>query len=151
MPHQRSAAQALVFLTLALPMFISVAGLAIDGALLLSSRRELQSVADGAARAGATRLDMERLRVSGGSDVELDPVLATTAAHGYLQDANAQLNMAWQVPPDTQVEVSGRRVHVRIHGVVRTAFLRVVHIDSAPVEASAYADVQYGIHDGGGG
>src|SRR5437763_12744173 len=110
MPHQRSAAQALVFLTLALPMFISVAGLAIDGALLLSSRRELQSVADGAARAGATRLDMERLRVSGGSDVELDPVLATTAAHGYLQDADAQLKMGLQAAPDTRVEVSGRRV-----------------------------------------
>ena len=48
--RRRSAAQALVWLTLALPLFVSIAGLAIDGGVLLASRRQLQSVADGAAR-----------------------------------------------------------------------------------------------------
>ena len=65
---RRSIAQALVWFTLALPLFMSIAGLAIDGGALLASRRQMQSVADGAARAGATRLDVNRLRGSGGTN-----------------------------------------------------------------------------------
>jgi hypothetical protein len=59
--------------------------------------------------------------------------------------------MAGQAAPAAHVEVAGRRVHVQIDGTLHTAFLRIVHIDSVPVQASAFADVQYGIHDGGGG
>jgi hypothetical protein len=40
---------------------------------------------------------------------------------------------------------------VLIQGTLRTAFLRVVNIDHVPVEASAFADLQYGIHAGSGG
>jgi hypothetical protein len=29
--------------------------------------------------------------------------------------------------------------------------MRIVHIDSVAVQVSAFADVQYGIRDGGGG
>src|SRR5438067_11874096 len=82
--RRRSAAQALVWLTLALPLFVSIAGLAIDGGVLLASRRQLQSVADGAARAAATRLDLDRLRSSGGADVQLEHALALEAAAAYL-------------------------------------------------------------------
>ena len=142
----RSAAQALVWFTLALPMFVSIAGLAIDGGVLLTSRRQLQSVADGAARAGATRLDLERLRASGGADVQLDQTLAASAARTYLDEHLAR-DMVWQTSPTVQVGVSARRVQVLVRGAISTAFLRVVHIDSAPVEASALADVQFGIRD----
>jgi uncharacterized membrane protein len=151
MVRSRAAAQALLWLALALPMFVSIAGLAIDGAVLLSTRRELQSVADGAARAGATRLDMARLRASGGSDVQLDPSLAGEAARGYVQDALLSAPAMRRTAPDLYVDVTARRVHVLVRASVPTAFLRIAHIDSAPVEASAYADVQYGIHDGAGG
>jgi hypothetical protein len=40
---------------------------------------------------------------------------------------------------------------VVIRANVQTAFLRIVSIDSVPVDASAFADVEFGIHDGGGG
>ena len=146
----RSAAQALVWFTLALPMFVSMAGLAIDGGVLLASRRQLQSVADGAARAGATRLDLNRLRASGGADVQLDPELAASAARGYLGERLAR-DVQWQTDPVVRVESGSRRVHVLIEGTVRTAFLRVMQIDSVPVAASAFADVQFGIRAGGGG
>src|SRR6266852_5071036 len=127
--RHRFAAQALVWLTLALPLFISVAGLAIDGGVLLASRRQLQSVADGAARAGATRLDLDRLRSSGGADVQLDQTLARQAAASYLDERLAR-ELAWQAAPTTYVDTAARRVHVVIQGTMRTAFLRVVHIDS---------------------
>jgi hypothetical protein len=110
----------------------------------------LQSVADGAARAGATRLDQDRLRSSGGADVELDRTQALAETQAYLADRLPR-ELTWQTAPATHVDVSLRRVHVAIAGSVPTAFLRVVHIDSAPVAASADADVEYGIRAGDGG
>jgi Flp pilus assembly protein TadG len=148
--RRRFAAQALVWLTLILPLFVSIAGLAIDGGVLLASRRQLQSVADGAARAGATRLDLDRLRASGGTDIQLDPALARDAASTYLAE-RLERELAWQAAPTAHVDVSTRRVHVLVQGTLRTAFLRVVHIDSVAVEAGAFADLQYGIHAGAGG
>jgi Flp pilus assembly protein TadG len=146
---RRSTAQALIWFTVALPMFLAVAGLAIDGGVLLASRRQLQSVADGAARAGATRLDLGRLRDSGGADVQLDPNLAVAAANGYLAQ-RLPVELTWQATPRFQVQTTPRRVHVQIQGTLRTAFLRIFHVDSVPVEASAFADVEYGIHTGAG-
>jgi Flp pilus assembly protein TadG len=147
---RRSNAQALVWFTLALPLFLSIAGLAIDGGVLLASRRQLQSVADGAARAGATRLDLDRLRGSGGAEVQLDPRLARSATWSYLDERLAR-ELDWQAQPTAHVDVGARRVHVVIQGTLHTTFLRVVHIDSVPVAASAFADLEYGIHSGGGG
>ena len=147
----RGLAQALLWFSVAVPLFVSMAGLAIDGGVLLDARRELQSVADGAARAGATRLDMARLRASGGSDVQLDPVLADQAARRYVANALVGVADAWPAPPNAAVDVGPRRVHVLIHATLRTAFLRIVHVEAIPVEASAFADVQFGIRDGTGG
>jgi Flp pilus assembly protein TadG len=148
---RRSLAQALVWFTLALPLFIAIAGLAIDGGVLLSSRRELQSLADGAARAGATRVDLDRLRASGGAEVQLDATLARDTTRAYLGQRLTTSALDWQAAPTAQVDVAARRVHVAIQGTLRTAFLRVVHIDTVPVKATAFADVQYGIHAGDGG
>jgi hypothetical protein len=150
-PNHRSAAQALMWMTVALPMFISLAGLAIDGGVLLTARRELQSLADGAARAGATQLDLGRLRASGGVDVALDQSLATDVADAYLRDSLIHRTSDWLGATSTHVEVGGRRIHVLLTAPVHTAFLRIVHIDELSVSADAFADVQYGIHDGGGG
>ena len=144
-------AQALLWFTVAVPLFVAVAGLAIDGGLLLSSRRQLQSVADGAARAGATQLDKARLRSSGGADVQLDTSVASRTARAYIDTAFGDAAASWSGSPETNVESGPRRVHVWIRATLQTAFLRIVHIDSVPVEASAFADVEFGIHDGGGG
>ena len=150
MTHARSRAQALLWLTMALPLFLSIAGLAIDGGLLLASRRHLQSVADGAARAAATRLDLDRLRSSGGVDVQLDRARASETAWAYLADGLTG-EAASAVDTTAHVEVATRRVQVLIEASLPTAFLRVVHVDSVAVLASAQADVQFGIRDGGGG
>ena len=150
MSGRRCAAQALVWLTLSVPLFVSTAGLAIDGGVLLTSRRELQSIADGAARAGATRVDMDRLRATGGADVQLDPPLATAAARAYLDDRLGR-ELTWRSAPGSHVDVTSRRVYVLIQTSVPTAFLRVVHIDAVPLAASAFADIEFGIRNGGGG
>ena len=128
-------AQALVWLAVAVPLFVSMAGLAIDGGVLLDSRRQLQSAADGAARAAATRLDMQRLRSSGGSDVQLDADLAERAARTYLDQALGTQTHAWRSSPLIDVAVGTRRVHVAVRAELHTAFLQIVRIDSVPVEA----------------
>jgi hypothetical protein len=78
-------------------------------------------------------------------------VLADQAARSYIAQAIDEAASAWHPPPDAQVEIGARRVHVWIHANLPTAFLRIVRIDAVAVEASAFADVQFGIHDGGGG
>lgn len=136
--------QALVWLTLMLPVFVSIAGLAIDGAVLLTARREAQSVADGAARAGATEIDVAALRASGGDQVRLDAARARQRASAYLSD-NLAREVSWQAQPSTEVQVGSQGVQVTITGEIRTAFLRAVHIDNFPIQASATANVQHGI------
>jgi hypothetical protein len=142
-------AQALVWLAVALPVFIAIAGLAIDGALLLTARRQVQSVADGAARAGAMQLDQELLRGSGGNHVRLDVGAARATALGYLGEHLNQ-ELPWATPPRAEVRASQQRVHVEVEGGLRTAFLRVVQIERVSVGATSFADVQFGIRDPSG-
>jgi len=133
----------LVYLALVLPIFVAMAGLAIDGALLLTARRELQSTVDGAARAGATRIDVSALRQSP-AQIELDPSSARAAALGYLADS-VPSNVAWLSAPRVRVEVGRVRVGVEVDGELRPAFLRVVGIERVPLSASAHADLDFGI------
>jgi Flp pilus assembly protein TadG len=142
-------AQALVWLTVTLPIFVAMAGLSIDGALLLMTRRQLQSAVDGAARAGATQLDQELLRGSAGGHVQLDTAAARKATLEYLGNHLGR-ELPWATAPRAEVKVTQQRVHVAVQGVVHTAFLRVVQVERVPVGATAFADVQFGIRGPGG-
>jgi len=59
---------------------LAVLGLVADGGLLVARHRELQNLADAAARAGAGQLDVAAFRASGGQLVQLDPAQASAAA-----------------------------------------------------------------------
>ena len=146
---RRQPAQALVWFTLALPLFLSVAGLAIDGALALAARRELQSLADGAARAGATQVDVGLLRASGGQQVQLDVPRAYGATHAYLDE---RLPRERPVGSEVAREVDVRPAWVRValQTSVPTAFLRIVRIDSVPIGAGGLANAESGIRAAGG-
>lgn len=62
---------------------LAMAALVIDGGVLFAARRDLQGLADGAARAGAMAVDEEVLRESGA--VRLDPAAALAAAARYVE------------------------------------------------------------------
>jgi uncharacterized membrane protein len=64
---------------------MAITALVIDGGVLFAARRDLQGLADGAARAGAMSVDVNNLRQNG--HVRLDPSLADQAARGYLRAA----------------------------------------------------------------
>lgn len=108
--------------------FLAVAGLVIDGGIMFSARRELQSLADGAARAGAMAVDEAVLRETGGSIV-LDPEDARTAAQGYLEAAGFEGTFEILATVDS--------VNVRLHEKRGTVLMSLVGLREFDVAASA--------------
>ncbi|MGH2728817.1 MAG: pilus assembly protein TadG-related protein [Actinomycetota bacterium] len=64
---------------------LALTALVVDGGVLFASRRDLQGLADSAARAGAMALDQNALRSR--DVVALDPSQAKQAAMDYLRTA----------------------------------------------------------------
>lgn len=129
--------QAIVWVAVMMPFFLSVVGLAIDGGIVFSARRELQNVADSAARAGAMQIDQRVYRDSSGATVALDASAARQVAAEYL--ASQAPGLAATITAEPQ------RTVVQVSREVPTGFLRLVGIDTVRINATALADVRYGI------
>jgi uncharacterized membrane protein len=84
---RREDGQILVLTVVMMLGLLAVLGLVADGGLVFARHRELQAVADAAARAGAAQLDEAAYRASNGRIAQLDPASARQAARGYLQAA----------------------------------------------------------------
>lgn len=132
--------QAIVWVAVMLPLFLSVIGLTIDGGFVFSARRALQNVADSAARAGAMQVDERAYRESSGQRVVLDVEAAREVAAAYVATQRGGLTAGVQAEP--------QRVVVQVAREVPTSFLRLVGIQSAHVTATASAEVRYGIERG---
>lgn len=132
--------QAIVWTAVMLPLFLGIVGLAADGGLVFSARRELQNVADSAARAGAQQIDVRAYRESRGRTVVLDE----PAAHRVAAEAAASQGTS----RDIRIEVEPSRVQVGLSRDAPTSFLRLVGIDSVRVTAAATAEVRHGIERG---
>jgi hypothetical protein len=123
-----------------LPLFLSVVGLAVDGGLAFAARRDLQNVADAAARAAAMQIDERTYRESSGAIVRLNPEDARRVAGEYLAGQQTDLDVVIGVEPE--------RVEVRLARETPTSFLSLVGIRTMRVSASAVAQLRYGIRDG---
>lgn len=130
------AGQALVWTAVMLPLFLSVIGLAIDAGTVFDARRELQNVADSAARAGAMQIDQTVYRQSSGNSVVLDTAAARQAAAEYVA---SQGGLA------ATIQVGPQQVEVEVSRNVPLSFLRLVGIGTVRVTASAPASPRYGI------
>src|SRR5258708_25064396 len=69
---------------LLLPFMFGRLGLTLDGGQMLVTQRQIQGVAEGAARAGAEQLDRDAARNNPTAPAPLDPNLAWTAAADYV-------------------------------------------------------------------
>ncbi len=138
MSTHRQRAQALVFLTAMLPLFLGVVGLALDGGHLFAERANLQAIADASARAGAVRVDTARMYRQGTGDVVLSPADAAAAARDYALYHGLSPD-AVDAAADEQV------VSVQLHHDVPTVFVRVVRIDVVTIHASSTARARYGV------
>lgn len=137
--HAGEPGQSIIWVAIMFPFFVSTVGLAIDGGIVFSARRELQNVADGAARAGAMQISEWSYRRAFGAGVDLDPIAARRAALEYLQD-NAPKGLR-----DARVHADVQQIEVEVEAIVETAFLRVVNIREVPIKATAPAEVRYGV------
>jgi len=79
--------QILVLTVVVALALLAILGLVADGGLLFARHRELQGVADAAARAGAAQLDEATYRASNGRIAQLNPARAQAAAGRYLRAA----------------------------------------------------------------
>jgi Flp pilus assembly protein TadG len=129
--------QALAWVAVMMPLFLSVVGLAIDGGTVFDARRELQNVADSAARAGAMQIDQGVYRQSSGATVVLDPVAAREAAAEYVSSQGSGFSAT--------ITVGSKTVVVQVSRNVSTSFLRLVGISTVHITASAPAAARYGI------
>jgi len=137
-PKERQRGQVVVWVAVMLPFLLSIIGLASDGGVVFEQRRELQAIADGAARTGANQLDQHSYRVSGA--LLLDPVVARDRAEAYLATQPTGLTGT--------VEADQQRVVVRVRRQVPTSFLRIVQIRTVTIGATAVAEIRYGIERG---
>lgn len=132
--------QAIVWVAVMFPFFLATIGLAIDGGIVFDNQRALQNVADSAARAGATRIDPNAYRDSGGQRVVLDQGSAEQLALAYVRGQGTDLRASVQTDPEHVVVVVQR--------AVPTSFLRIVGIDDVQILATATAEMQHGISQG---
>ncbi|MCW5853752.1 MAG: pilus assembly protein [Anaerolineae bacterium] len=132
--------QAIVWVAVMLPLFLSIIGLAIDGGIVFSERRELQNIADGAARAGAMQIDERVYRASSGERVVLDVEAAPQVAAAYVSSQPRRLT--------AEVAAEPSAVTVQVTRDVPTTFLQLAGVRSARVTAVAVAQARYGIERG---
>jgi len=129
--------QAIIWVAVMLPFFLSVIGLAMDGGVVFSARREIQNVADAAARAGAMQVDQATLRATGNTTIVLDANRARQAAADEVAFQGRGVS--------AQIGVEPRRVEVQVQRAVPTSFLRLAGIRTVVITATAVAGPRHGV------
>jgi uncharacterized membrane protein len=114
---------------------LAVMALVVDGGVLFAARRDLQGLADGAARAGAMAVNVERLRET--ELVRLDPQKAEQAARRYLDAAGF----------DGAATIHADILSVTVHlsETRSTVMMGLLGVRSVHVEARAVARPRTGI------
>jgi hypothetical protein len=115
------------FVTVFMVALFAVAGLVVDGGLLLAAHQRAFNEAEAAARAAAQAVDLDALRA--GAGVRLDPYEADRRARDYLAS----------VGREGTAEVDGDVVQVRLsfrHGLT---ILRAFGLSPRTVEAEGEA------------
>ena len=116
---------------------VAMSGLVLDGGRMLTEARNVDNLADSAARAGAQAIDEELVRQ--GSATILDRDGAIAAACTFLERSDRSCN-----GPGTRVDVAGNTVTVRIEGQIDLLLLPGA---SKTVSAEGTACVAVGITD----
>ena len=114
---------------------LAITALVIDGGVMFAARRDLQGLADGAARAGAMSLDLTALR--SGDAVRLDPDAARAAAVDYLRTSG--------FTGHSDVSVDTLRVTVDLMQHRPTVMMGLLGIRTVRTEAHSVARPRAGI------
>lgn len=131
----RQRAQMIVWIAIMLPMlFLPIAGLMIDAGIMFDAKRELQNIADGAARVGAMEIDRQLLvnvRTNPTGRIDLDKDQARRRANEYLARVG-YANNSDATPFDDYIQVT-------VWKTIRPRFLTLVHVAPITLHATARA------------
>lgn len=132
-------AQVVVWVAVMVPLvFLPIVGLMIDAGTMFSAKRELQTLADGAARVGAMQIDRPALH-----NVTRNPRAKVTLAEGEARDKAREYleRMGFQAPTDdpTQITFRDEYIQVVVARQVRPGFLRLVHVGPVTIHATGRA------------
>ena len=114
---------------------LAVTALVVDGGVLFAARRDLQGLADGAARAGAMAVDENTLRET--ERVRLEPGEAETAAWSFLR--------AGGFGGTASVRADILSVTVHLSEARPTVMMGLLGVESVQVEALGTARPRTGI------
>jgi Flp pilus assembly protein TadG len=129
--------QILVLTVVVALALLAILGLVADGGLVLARHRELQGVADAAARAGAAQLDEAGYRASNGRTAFLNPAQAHTAAGRYLRTV--------RFGGETSITATPSQVTIGLSEVVRPIIFSSVGIGPIRLAVHAVARPRTGI------
>ena len=117
MTRHRQHAQATVWMIMLVLVLGLLFGLLADGTVLFAEQRWAAQLADSAARAGASQLDLTSLRDAPAQPPRLAPVLAEDRARQYVLDREPTADVQPQAGTDLIV------VRVRLHASTSIAHL----------------------------
>ena len=125
----------LVLVAVTMVGLLATAGLVADAGIAFAQRRNLQSLADGAARTGAMSIDLNALRRSNG--IALDPAAASSAVRSYLRTHG--------FAGTTAVSSNSTTVSVTLSMAQPTVLMKLFGIGSVFLRVHARAHPRYGI------
>jgi uncharacterized membrane protein len=136
--------QILILLVGLVGLVLMVLALGWDASNWFLGHRALDNLADGAAIAAASDVDLHAFYASGGQQISISDERALTTVRRYLLDVAGDSGLERVAPGSVRVErlANGPRVTVELRAVTPAAFLRYLHVVAPEMVASATATAE---------
>jgi hypothetical protein len=136
--------QILVLLVGLAGLILMVLGLGWDASNWFLGHRALDNLADGAAIAAASDLDLRAFYASGGREITVSDERALATVRRYLLDVAGDSGLERVRPGSVRVEglAGGPRVTVELRATTPAAFLRALHVVAPEMAGSATATAE---------
>ena len=150
MTAARERGQMTIFLIGLIVLILMVLGLGWDASNWFLGHRALNNLADGAAIAAASEVDLRILYASGGRQIELAEGQAAATVRRYLDDVAGDSGIEGVSVAAVEVErragrrasAGGPQVTVELRAVAPVAFLRLLHVVAPVIDARATATAE---------
>jgi hypothetical protein len=136
--------QALVLLIGLVGLIVMVLGLGWDASNWFLGHRALDNLADGAAIAAASDVDLRAFYASDGRQITISEQEAMATVRRYLEEVAGDSGLERVTPGPVRVEhlASGPRVTVELRAATPAAFLRYLHVVAPEMVGSATATAE---------
>jgi uncharacterized membrane protein len=136
--------QVLILLVGLVGLILMVLGLGWDASNWFLGHRALDNLADGAAIAAASDVDLHAFYASDGLQITISAEQAMETVREYLRDVAGDSGLERVAPESVRVEraPNGPRVTVELRAATPAAFLRYLHVVAPEMAGSATATAE---------